>query len=490
MMIGDLMYSFEPQNTTLNYWKQVYETWEEDIIVFTSGSNVGNILHLEDSPSTIGLSTQTRGKMTVPIRRVLIVTSSRTEDRMKMREWKDRLHTTTIMAGHQFVHYQSIEQIFALISRSTHVYTDRYHPGIIAHRYGKEFTILKPLMESPYQDKLGRLLQLMSSSQSHQSSASQIREEYNVKAFEELFNVLRRLKKNRPSQELSSDRLHTTIQTPSLHGTTKKAKKNMKKKTNKSLPIKPSLTSNTNRLPYAIVVGLPKSGTTSVYHFFSCSGGYSTTHYCCCGSNETEFPCTGGRLLSEQIKENLDKKRSFWYGTMGETTTGGDGSGRNGSQQQQLLIHAQLDGESSTDTYFLPQYSHLKELHESAPDAIWILPLRPANRWKKSVKQWLDMGERLQVMYERDHPDGGEGATFDLERFYDDHTQRIRDFCQNHRRRRRPDTTTTLPLLCVEVEIENPDAGNQLVRYFQNTKASCWGKHNSGPFFQAISMPL
>jgi len=68
-------------------------------------------------------------------------------------------------------------------------------------------------------------------------------------------------------------------------------------------------------LPYAIVVGLPKSGTTSLYHFFSCSG-YPTTHYGLCGSNATEYPCDGGKLLSEQLKEILHAGRPLWLGAM------------------------------------------------------------------------------------------------------------------------------------------------------------------------------
>jgi hypothetical protein len=37
---------------------------------------------------------------------------------------------------------QSVEQLFALVSLADHVYTDRYHPGVVAHRFGIPFTVL------------------------------------------------------------------------------------------------------------------------------------------------------------------------------------------------------------------------------------------------------------------------------------------------------------------------------------------------------------
>lgn len=213
--------------------------------------------------------------------------------------------------------------------------------------------------------------------------------------------------------------------------------------------------------PYAFVVGLPKSGTTSIYHFFSCSG-YPTTHYCCCGTNSSEYPCAGGKLISQQLKDNIEGGRSFWEGT--------------GDQ----FVHAQLDGESKTETYFLPQHYRLQELHDSAPNAIWILPLRPAIKWKASVEKWLDMADRLKVVYERESsPKLKVSRTFDLEIFYEDHTKLIRNFCQNGR----SDSS-----LCIEVDIENSNAGNYLATHFPNALPSCWGRHNAGPFFQSYTV--
>jgi hypothetical protein len=224
--------------------------------------------------------------------------------------------------------------------------------------------------------------------------------------------------------------------------------------------------------PTAIVVGLPKSGTTSLYHFFSCSG-IIATHYCCCGSNQTQYPCTNGRQVSDQLQDNWRQGRYLWEGLL------------------ESNVHTQLDGEvfrSDDYDYFLPQHYFLEELHQSAPKALWILPLRSSpEEWQRSVQHWLDLGDRLQRLYYQRYQYHNNGTmwlqdtkdkdTF-LAHFYQLHTERIRTFCQQHRRP------------CIEVEIDDPSAGTTLARAIPGTKASCWGgRHNAGPFFQAFSSP-
>lgn len=218
--------------------------------------------------------------------------------------------------------------------------------------------------------------------------------------------------------------------------------------------------------PLAIVVGLPKSGTTSVYQFFSCSG-YRTTHYCCCGSTATEYPCADGKLFGQQLQENLRDGLPLWHGI------------------EQMEIHTQIDGEEFLSgkrgfgdggPYFLPQHYHLDKLELSAPEAIWILPLRSAGKWKKSVQGWLDMEARFRQTFIK-HEGKGDGSSFDLEKFYENHTKIVRDYCRMQRQN---------PNLCIEINIDQQDAGAILKEYFPRANSSCWGRHNAGPFFQSF----
>jgi hypothetical protein len=266
--------------------------------------------------------------------------------------------------------------------------------------------------------------------------------------------------------------------------------------------------------PLAIVVGLPKSGTTTLYHFFTCSGYSRTTHYCCCGSNATEYPCTGGRQWSHQLQDNLAQGHPLlWHGTgTGSGTTGGGGAAAAATRTRTGItntdnrqdhhhpgggggvIHAQLDGETSTG-YFLPQQYLLQELDQAAPKAIWILPLRPPDQWKSSVQHWLDMEDRLRKEYQQQQQqqqqqedyypyddysptnnNHNNASSFDLRDFYQWHTHTIRAYCRQYR----------TPDKCIEVTLDDPEAGLRLAERFPGTRAACWGRHNAGPFFQAF----
>lgn len=409
-MSGDFSHGFQPVNSTWHYWKSVYSKFDERILIFTRASNAANVISIHGW--NVELTTLMDGIVSVPLSHVIIATSSPLEDSAWIQEFQQQ---NPRFPEHQFVQCQSVEQLWALVAHSTHIYTDRYHPGIVGYHFGKKVTVLRYKDE---ETKLVGLVQVMATEPS-----GIIQKENNAKAFELMRDTLRQLR----------DRAPERVQPAS---TSEKKKP----------------TTSPGEQPYAIVVGLPKSGTTSIYHYFSCSG-FRTTHYCCCGTHATEYPCSGGKLLSQQLRENLDAGRPLWYGT-------GD-----------KVVHAQLDGESATESYFLPQHYHLNEIHQSAPNAFWILPLRSAKTWKMSVQKWLDMADRLRAVHERHHPN----EDFDLESFYDQHTALVRDFCQQNR-----------PKLCVEVTIDDPDAGKVLSQSFRNGVSRCWGQHNAGPFFQTL----
>lgn len=226
--------------------------------------------------------------------------------------------------------------------------------------------------------------------------------------------------------------------------------------------------SSTDSLQKIIVVGLPKSGTTSLYQYFDCSG-YVTAHYCCdCNDNEREennnheeksnhlrknektttntktksmtpmieYPCTGGKQISDQLQDNLRRIQTLHT----------NNNANNGHQpissptmqnhfwsgMKHVQVHTQLDGEiwkvsSGTNTttggvsndglknnskgkvkgndkyYFLPQHYLLEILDHSAPNAIWILPLRNPMNWKSSVEKWIDMADRFKNEYRLQH---------------------------------------------------------------------------------------
>jgi hypothetical protein len=215
--------------------------------------------------------------------------------------------------------------------------------------------------------------------------------------------------------------------------------------------------------PKAIVVGLPKSGTTSIYHLFHCSG-FKTSHFCCCGSAQIEYPCGNPAqrfMMSAHIQSNLLHGQPL-LANLGD-----------------YEIHTQLDGETNDGGYFLPQHYDLEQLDKASESAIWILNLRPSNEWARSVLQWLDLGRRLENDYYERFGTSLVGAiakqptTFAfLVEFYNNHTRQIRDYAQSH-----PSRTV------IEVDITSNQTVTGLSKYFQ-VRSDCWSRSNEGPFFQ------
>eukprot|EP00934_Nitzschia_sp_Nitz4_P001150 Nitzschia sp. Nitz4//scaffold216_size36101//8431//10389//NITZ4_007775-RA/size36101-snap-gene-0.17-mRNA-1//-1//CDS//3329542176//1150//frame0 len=410
-MSGDLTNSFPLAPSALSYWESLYRCYRNGILIFVKDSNVAHVLSIEGD--TIQLQTMFAGVVSLPIQQVVLATigtaddTSALENAERMQRWRQRYPS---FQSHQLVVLSSVEQLHALIQQTRETFTDQYHPGVVAFLRNKTCSLLSNPAE---QAQLLGLYQLATRSTTPVAKKSSskalfentVRDDFIPQAFQLLRDTLRQLHSSKPSlKELSA------VETV------------------------PS-----EEKPHAIVVGLPKS-------------------------DAVEYPCAGGRQISDQIRENMLAGKPIWKDT----------SAIFPDQKDSRIIHAQLDGESKEYGYFLPQHYHLKELHESAPEAIWILPLRPSAKWKKSVQNWLDMEQRLQKLVQHHNPK--DAATFELGSFYNSHTNLIRQFCKDHRR----------PNQCIEVDIENPDTGTLLVGIFPGADPSCWGQHNAGPFFQVV----
>jgi len=245
-----------------------------------------------------------------------------------------------------------------------------------------------------------------------------------------------------------------------------------------------------------IVVGYPKSGTTSVWNYFNCSNVVAQ-HFCSGNSLATHPPCGPGRqnmatcLLTNmaRIRRNRTNDKNLFRGC-----------GR-------YQVYAQIDGErpvikNARKTgslnedgrfderyrlrHFLPQHFYLPELHESAPNATYLLPLRPPSDWAKSVQSWFRMKIYLYTEYKSFGDNNAEnnnasslssGAVGEyprryrkmqrwLERVYREHAQYVRDFVRQHPSHK-----------LIEVDIADPDAGRVMSESF-GLPESCWGHHN------------
>ena len=234
-----------------------------------------------------------------------------------------------------------------------------------------------------------------------------------------------------------------------------------------------------------LVVGYPKSGTTSIYQFFNCSR-VRTQHYCCCGDMNDHPPCQG-RTMAFCILQNMANQRPMMEGC-GDYEVYAQIDGERPIHRQRGMPHHQgVLLENGTlelhhvkqpkerqllFRHFLPQHFHLDQLHADYPHATFILPLRDPHVWANSAFNWYQMRGRTVNEYmffnsslERPGKDRAKGF---LARIYAEHSEYVRHFVRQY-----PSHAL------VEVNITDPLAGEQLAREFGlDFDEACWGHHN------------
>ena len=249
------------------------------------------------------------------------------------------------------------------------------------------------------------------------------------------------------------------------------------------------------RSPIIVVLGLPRSGSQQIHDYFECNG-IASAHYCCDTSdakNRTRFPCHD-RTCGACVHSNLKRKRPAF---------------KDCSTQRLVRVWSQFDLESQVPfSLFLPQHFALSALHHYDTNATWILNTRSApSKWATNVLHWNTDTHRIlnafQVpYYSRNQTSvvGYNNFTADmapdvrtwsadqlyqelkrsLERagnikeykrrlralmqVYEKHTQLVRDAVKHFQH------SHTL----VDLNVDDPQAGEVLAKAFPATRASCW----------------
>ena len=167
-------------------------------------------------------------------------------------------------------------------------------------------------------------------------------------------------------------------------------------------------------------IGLPTSASTSLADFFACAGGTNpkwegmvmaplkASHYRCeLDDGKTDF-C--GLCVSRNIDAGLPPL----------TGCGG------------YQVFAQMDGPwDGNSECNLPQVSNLFNLHTAYPNATFVLPLMPAEKWVDAITDWYPEG-RLRGQFSRcnlplcPEPCVDNNAKFAA--FYDSHATAVRRF--------------------------------------------------------------
>jgi len=188
--------------------------------------------------------------------------------------------------------------------------------------------------------------------------------------------------------------------------------------------------------PSVIVVGFPKSGTSTISEYFSCMKK-KVSHFIC-----KKEEC------SECIYKNYKKKVAPF-------------------QECGIYdVYAQMDSSHNTHCFF-PQITMLKELHSYYPDALWILNMRPFDSWIRSVNHWGDLRQRLTHCELPGFPAMKNATDAQFRRFFDGHIAHVRELVDTHPWQQ-----------ILEVDIESE--ANNLVNIFGHRE--CWGHSNMGKY--------
>eukprot|EP00566_Odontella_aurita_P017784 CAMPEP_0113593292 /NCGR_PEP_ID=MMETSP0015_2-20120614/38354_1 /TAXON_ID=2838 /ORGANISM="Odontella" /LENGTH=260 /DNA_ID=CAMNT_0000499989 /DNA_START=1 /DNA_END=783 /DNA_ORIENTATION=+ /assembly_acc=CAM_ASM_000160 len=199
-----------------------------------------------------------------------------------------------------------------------------------------------------------------------------------------------------------------------------------------------------------LVMGMPKTGTTTISHFFECPGRYNVSHFFCRPGKMAESKC------GVRVKDNIDKGRSPLQGI------------------ENFDVYAQLDAwalrKNKKIDYkcYLPQVEALEQIHAHYPKATLLLNTRRVENWIRSLDSY-NGGRMRNQMESCDIPGLPAGIGIqdsDLKTFYLDHIERIRAFARAH-----PSHSF------LEVDIESSDAGMMMEDAF-GIDHSCWGHKN------------
>lgn len=205
-----------------------------------------------------------------------------------------------------------------------------------------------------------------------------------------------------------------------------------------------------------IVVGLEKTGTSSIAAYFTC-GDVGTTHWVCAAGSNRRRRQSCGHCVYKNILAGLPPLKSC-------------GRNRTAVWAQLDVTSKPLPGGNSRLCYW-PQVEALDQLKLHYPNATWVLNLRPVEHWIRSVNHWvpdgLSLKERIKKCDITGLPVGTGGEDSELTAFFIDHAERIRAFSKAH------------GITLVEVDIESPDAGKVMETHFGISSDSCWKQANA-----------
>jgi hypothetical protein len=185
-------------------------------------------------------------------------------------------------------------------------------------------------------------------------------------------------------------------------------------------------------------LGYPRSGSMHIYNYFDCNHVFSS-HFCCCGSNKTGYPCEEDKYMGHCIQRNVDRAAANVLEGCGD-----------------YQVYAQIDSEDA-NSILLPQHFSLEEIHKAYPTSTFILNTRTSSKWVSLVTSGFGLGSRFIRKFQRT----GDKVVA-LTQIYEEHSKMVKDFVAKY-----PSHTL------VELNVDAGNAG-QILSDSVGGDGSCW----------------
>jgi exopolysaccharide biosynthesis predicted pyruvyltransferase EpsI len=144
MLSGDMSFSYKAVEADVNMYKKQFqdslgeflrkENW---VLIFSRENNFGPNKGIMIQNNKVIVTTIEGGTLQFNVDDVVFASSSDLEDSEHMKTMKTQYH----FQRNRLVIFDSIEEMWSLISLSHHVVTDRYHPGIASLIIGTKLTL-------------------------------------------------------------------------------------------------------------------------------------------------------------------------------------------------------------------------------------------------------------------------------------------------------------------------------------------------------------
>ena len=214
-----------------------------------------------------------------------------------------------------------------------------------------------------------------------------------------------------------------------------------------------------------LVTALPKSGTTTIDEYFKCAlGRWTAAHQWTKPTNVSRFPDATpiGKCMMENVKGNLPLLHDC-------------GNARVWSD---IGILQNKITPTSNGTCFYPTLhkNALERFYRDHPTGTLLMVVRNSTQWYQSTKKWNNLSARWSRARCEGFPPPGSTAQ-EWKAFYEQHTQRIRDFAKAH-----PSLTY------IEVPLVAKETGLLLEDVF-GVSSNCWGTTNTNKAGENIALP-